>query len=298
MIKYGIHWLSFTGFGNIEEAFTIYKILFEDKFGNLEELGNGGRGFKRILFSLMGFKLYIEPNNLENYYHFEIPGKACELIEIEYFRALEEILKNNVNKYRYKRIDLAFDNVGFNPMEIENEIIENNFRSLVKRETLRIFKSPYELRDDGNKGTNTVQLGSNQSDRMITIYDKRGYTRLEFQARNERANLIARDLFNSSNNDNFYKIMISHLRDYIDFEFEPWKIFVNNIGRANLCIGEPKKIELENLINWFDKQIAPAFSAIVDTVKPEKINNMIENARYRRKTKYNNLIEVNNVVKS
>jgi len=88
------------------------------------------------------------------------------------------------------------------------------------------------------------------------------------------------------------------LRDYIDFEFEPWKVFINNIGRANLCIGEPKKIELENLINWFDKQIAPAFSTIVDTVKPEKINNMIENARYRRKTKYKNLIEVNNVVKS
>jgi hypothetical protein len=60
-IKFGVHWLSFTVHASREEAFMIYDILFKSTFGDLEELGHGGRGFKEIYHSLLEFKIYLTP---------------------------------------------------------------------------------------------------------------------------------------------------------------------------------------------------------------------------------------------
>ena len=95
-IIYQIHWLAFTVHAPNEEAFSLYDLLFKQHFGDLEPLGHGGRGFRQILYSLLAFKIYMNPV-LEggDYFHFEIPGQACDVLPPDYFLALGEYLEGN-----------------------------------------------------------------------------------------------------------------------------------------------------------------------------------------------------------
>jgi DNA relaxase NicK len=230
-------------------------------------------------------------NNPDDYFHFEIPGQACDLMNPEYFQALEDLLSSNYeNKYQYKRLDFAFDNVPFSPEEVKRSIKEGKVRSLAKRESLHIKSSPFEKRNNGELGTYTVEFGSPNSQRMITVYNKRGPTRLEFQMKDERAHRIACELFQAYDIQSWYQIMIGHLRDYIDIFTPWWDEFTKSIGRAHITVSNPKDVTLEKILEWFDNQISPAFSAIVDTQSPDVINGMINRGRYRRSARYNLLV--------
>ena len=79
--RHGVHWLAFVVHGPKESAFMLYDLFLRGSFGELQSMGNGGRGFKEIHYSLLGFKVYVDPSRAtEEYFHFEIPGLACELI--------------------------------------------------------------------------------------------------------------------------------------------------------------------------------------------------------------------------
>ncbi|HEY60839.1 MAG TPA: replication initiation factor domain-containing protein [Anaerolineae bacterium] len=237
--------------------------------------------------------MYLNPiRKNEDYFHIEIPGKACDHINWEYFQALEQYLSSNFNdQYKYRRLDFAFDNVPFNPQDVEHAIKENQLRSLAKRETLKFHGSPFQLRDNDEIGTYTVELGSSTSQRMITVYNKRGPTRLEFQMRDKRAHLITCELFGADNITNWYEIMIGHLRDYVDFSTPWWDEFTQSIGRAWVTLSNPKEVSMEKILNWYENQIAPAFSVIVDTQSSEVINKMINRGRNRRGARYNFLLD-------
>ena len=291
-ITYRVHWLSFTVHASRNDAFVLYNIFFRDIFGDLEDLGHGGRSFSSLLRGLLEIKLYMNPvGNDDDYFHIEIPGQACDHISGEYFRALEIYLRSNFEgKYKYKRLDFAFDNVPFSPEEVENAIREKQIRSLAKRETLSIHGSPFENRDNGEMGTYTVELGSRNSERMITVYNKRGPTRFEFRMKDKRAHIIGCELFGASSILSWYPIMIRHLRDYVDFYKPWWDEFTQSIGRAWVTVSNPKDVSMEKLLHWYDQQIAPAFSVIVDTQSPELINKMINRGRNRRSARYNLLL--------
>lgn len=291
-ITYRVHWLSLTVHGSSQDAFVLYDIFFRDLFGDPEDLGHGGRGFRSLLRGLLEIKLYLNPiTNLDDYFHIEIPGQACDHLTWDHYKALEIYLHSNFEgKYQYKRVDFAFDGVPFTPEEVEHAIRENQLRSLAKRETLSIHGSPFENRDNGEKGTYTVVLGSRNSERMIRVYNKRGPTRIEFQMKDKRAHVIGCELFSAPNVDDWYPIMIGHLRDYIDFKTSWWEEFTQSIGRAWVTVSNPKDVSMENLLDWYEKQIAPAFSVIVDTQTPDVINKMINGGRSRRSPRYHILL--------
>ena len=66
--------------------------------------------------------------------------------------------------------------------------------TLAKRDQIRLDQSPFALREDGQIGTTTVYLGSNESGRMLRVYNRRGPTRIELQMRDDRAQLVAIDI--------------------------------------------------------------------------------------------------------
>jgi DNA relaxase NicK len=293
-INFGVHWLSFTVHASREVAFMIYDSLFKSTFGDLEELGHGGRGFKEIFHSLLEFKIYVTPSHetKDEYFHFEIPGQACELLLWKYLQGLESLLSSNYpNCYSYKRIDLAFDNCPFTPSQVEEAIIEVKARSLAKRESLEIHISPFALRENGEEGTHTVNFGDRSSERMIRVYDKRGFTRLELELKDKRADLVARQLFQADDISKWYEIMVRHLRDFVDFETPWWGEFVGSIGRAWAIVSSPKDIEMESILNWLDHQVMPALSVVVDTQPEEVMKILIERGRERRGSKYNLLLD-------
>jgi len=292
-ISYGIHWLSFTVHSDSDSAFTIYKLLFKDTFGDLQELGHGGRGFKEIYHALLEFKLYLSPVlDNDQYFHFEIPGQACELIDWQLLQALDIILKSNhEGQYSYTRLDLAFDYVPFTPQDVEQAIKENKLRSLAKRETLEIHQSPFAQKENGEIGTYTVELGSRYSERMIRVYNKRGFTRLELELKDRRADLVAKELFGMSEGSEWFSVMLSHLRDYIDFYPRWWGEFIGGTGRAWAIVGNAKDLTMSKLLHWVDYQVSPALSVMYDTLPEYAINGIIERGRKRRGARYNLLLQ-------
>jgi len=290
-ITFRVHWLSFTVHAATQDAFTLYNIFFRDIFGDLEDVGHGGRGFKNLLRGFLQLKLYLNPIRKDSdYFHFEIPGKACDFIHWEYFKALEQYLDSNYKKYKYKRLDFAFDNVPFTPQQVEQAINEDKIRSLAKRETLRFHGSPFQERDNGELGTYTIELGSNTSQRMMTVYNKRGPTRLEFQTKDKRSHIVTKELFGANDINEWQDIMLGHLRDYVDFETSWWDEFTQGTARAWLTLSNPKEVSMEKLANWLNYQVAPGLSTYIDTQPPEVIERLLEHGRNRRNPKYNLLL--------
>lgn len=291
-IEYRIHWLNFTVHGQDEEAFTLYNVLFKDTFGELIGKGHGGRGFKEIHHALLEVKLYLNPAlGTKKYFHFEIPGQACEALTWEHYRALAELLEgNHQGFYKFTRLDIAFDNVPFTPQQVEQAIKENLVRSLAKRETLVTHASPFVERENGELGTYTVEFGSRTSQRMIRVYNRRGFTRLEFETKDKRADLIATQLFKNVDAARWPSVMLAHLRDYVDFTPDWWQEFTEGSWRAWATIVKPKEVTEAKLVSWIDKQVAPALSVAVDILPRKTLKEILKRGRKRRGAQYDLLL--------
>jgi len=296
-IRYGIHWLSFVVFAPKEDAFKLYNSLFRNLFGDLESLGSGGRGFKEIWHSLLEFKVYVDPSRgQQDYFHFEIPGRACELIPWEKFLQLEGVLNFIYPEhYRYKRLDFAFDNVPFIPQDMETAIKNNDVRSLAKRKSLKKLEEPFEKKDNGEIGTYTVYFGSRQSERMIRVYNKRGFTRLELELKDRRANLVAVQLFSVSDISEWHPIALSHLQDFIEVDTDWWREFVSGTGRAWATVSTPREVSQEKTTDWLEHQVSAALSVIHDIRDDDFLKDLIRKGRVKRKrnSRYNLLLNNN-----
>jgi len=126
---------------------------------------------------------------------------------------------------------------------------------------------------------------------MIRVYDKRGFTRLEIETKDKRAHMIAVDLFREDSDKKWFRIAVSHLRDFIDFKTEWWNDFVCGHARAYRIVTNPTEKSLERLAYWVEKQVAPALSVLVDALPYGDFNNIISKGRVRRKDKHNLIIE-------
>ncbi len=289
-IEFRIHWLAFTVHAPNDEAFTIYNTLFKDTFGELEPMGHGGRSFKEIYHGLLEFKVYLNPVKGQ-FFHFEIPGQACDAISWQYFKALGDLLEGNFpNKYKFTRLDFAFDNVPFSPEQVEQAIKGGELRSLAKRQSLVIHASPFETRDNGEIGTYTVDFGSGTSERKITVYNKRGFTRLEFKVKETRANAVVRELFRCDISL-WYSVMVGHLRDFVDFYPAWWAEFIQGNLRAWETVSIPREITQAKLMRWIEKQVSPALSVAVDTVPAYLMADIIDKGRKRRTARYDLLLK-------
>lgn len=292
-ITYQIHWLNMTVFGSIDDSIILYDILFRDTFGDLQSLGHGGRSFKEIQRGLAEFKLYTKPaKNNKEFFHIEIPGSACDALNWEGFQAIYEYLNGNFpDNFKFTRIDFAFDHLNFSPEQALDVFKNDQVRSLAKRDSLEVIQSPFALRDNLEIGTSTINFGSRTSERFLRIYNKRGFTRLEFELKGERANIFATDLLKEQNESRWFKIAIGHLRDYIDFDAEWWTEFISGNARAYRTLSKPSEVSLQKITHWIEKQVAPALSVLDDTLPYGDLKHIIAKGRIRRKDKYNLLIE-------
>ena len=227
----------------------------------------------------------------ETYWHIEIPGKACDAIPCEYFQTLIYYLEGNFEeKFKFTRLDFAFDHVDFTPQQVEQAICEDKIRSLAKRESLKVHKSPFAACDNGDIGTYTVEFGSRTSERMIRAYNKRGFTRLEFEMKDKRADRVARELLSAATHDDWFELMIGHIRDYIDFKTDWWEGFIDGVARANLTVSKPKEVSMEKLHTWIDRQVSPSFSVLYDLMSKDDFEKFMRHARKRRNPLYETLV--------
>lgn len=302
-MDFRVHWLSLTIWGNINYGLQIWKEWFERYLGIMHSSGHGGRGFQKIYTAMASSRLYGDPplgedkDEKQEYFYIELPGKACDALPIYVLKEfLIDILLNE--KFSVKRIDLAWDNVPFSPIDIKNAIEADTFRSLVRKKTLEFTATPYEERDDGQIGTTSCRIGARSSIRMLRVYDKRGPTRLEFQARDDRAHNIILDLVRRPI-DQWSRVSRSHLRDYIDFVdvetgafLDWWGEFVVDIARANLSISKPREEELGRIYAWVNDQVSPSLSVLVDVLGNEVIQDLIKEGRIKRGNRFKSILDL------
>lgn len=296
-MEFRVHWLSLTIWCGTDYAVKLWEEWFEKALGPMQQVGHGGRGFKQLYQALGGAKLYAEPvgrlGDNQTYVHFEFPGSACDALEAKLIQEFIVTL-TRWEEFRISRLDLAWDGVGFSPLDVKQAVEGERIRSLLKRKSLFFAVQPFEEREDGSVGTSSLRLGSLSSARMLRVYDKRGPVRLEFQTRAERADLVAREVL-VQHPDRWALLAIAHLRDYVDFEDEGvllawWAEFVGVVGRAWKTVTDARRKELERITLWLMSQVAPTFSAWVDLMGQEAIQGLYNQGKQNRKNRFEALL--------
>ncbi|MDH5506234.1 MAG: replication initiation factor domain-containing protein [Anaerolineae bacterium] len=303
-ITFKIDWMAITIWGTDDYAQYFWQDFLLEYLGDVISKGHGGRGFREIGVALASAKLYTSPVNdgLANYFHIELPGSACAaippIVMSEMVRELQ--LREEIEglKYKVTRLDLAWDGISCTPDEFLEAVEKDYIRSLAKRETLDVRRSPFKEKEDGSSmGTTTVYLGSRTSTRSVRVYDKRGYTRLELETRKERADLIARIVLVGLPED-WADMAIGHLRDYMDVfkddekeeMAEWWEELVTGLVRAYLTVSSAADVELVRIERWMVKQVAPALSVLMDTVGEGVLDTMIAWGRHKRGDRYKHIL--------
>ncbi len=299
-IMFRVHWLSTTIWGTQDYGLKMWQEWFEEFWGPMQPVGHGGRGFKSLFKALLEAKLYADPLAQEGidsnqYFGFEFPGSACDALPDKIIQEFIVVL-NRWEKARITRLDLAWDGTPFTPAQVKEAVELEQMRSYLRREKMQFTISPFEKREDGQIGTSSLRLGSNQSSRLLRVYDKHGPVRLEMQNRAERADLVARDVLINLPSIWIGKA-ISHLRDYVDFveqETEKllpwWKVFINNQDRAMKIVSDARTVELSRMVAWVDKQVSPTLSVLADVIGDQSIEAFVVSGRRKRGAKFNALL--------
>jgi len=290
-------------------AFTVFETSFEDLWGEFFEgpLGImvaqdfGGRGFEQLHFALEGAKIYSKPMTKSktglDFYSVELPGSACGCIVPTRFMEFMQSMRESEVQYSVTRLDLAFDDNKFSPIEFYDRVYAGEAVTLAKRHTLLLMKSPFEEKEDGMEGTTTCYLGSRESSRMVRVYDMHGYTRVEFQMRSTRAHMVAEAilLFNPTDWEETGK---AHLRQYVDFpEWDIWDEFCNEVSKADLLISSARVNSLGRMENYLEQQVSILLSVYSDVLSwPEasfRLRAMMKKARNTRdRSKYSAVLQL------
>ena len=302
MMFYRVHWLSLTIWTSLADMQRLWAKFFSPIFGDLVSMRHGGSGFRLIHKSLAEIKIYSEPINIaadgETFVSMQIPGSACDAIDPYLIKDFIEHLMKHYS-INITRIDFAFDHAPFTPAEFFEALDADKVRTYAKRETFKLFSSPYELQEDGQGvGCDTAQVGSPRSNRKLRVYNKRGFTRVELELRRERAHEVAKEILLT---DPIYwgELFMGHLRDFIDLVedkdtgmlVEFWAMFVQSIPRAGLTITDPREIEKHRLMGWMYEQVSPAFSVFLDLYGEDGLKEFYKYGKEKRGGRYDLLLQ-------
>jgi len=274
-----IHWFSITVFNLHEHALDMWQQFFHFELGDLVDTPRTGRGFRHISVGLNEAKLYYDPieqHESKQYYHFEFTGSSCDcMIPTRFSDFVACLLQDNI-LFRVTRVDFAFDNAPFSPMDFFDHVVSGDVVSLAKRETLSSYNHPFQLREDGQEGCQGCYLGSKTSERFLRVYNERGYTRVEFVCKDKRADAVVRVLFQFD-----YKYWDAlgrqHLKQYVDFpSWDLWNDFLGDIDKAGLLISPARKVALIKMEKWFQRQVSVALSVYYDVHGWEVAQSLID----------------------
>lgn len=301
-----IHWFSFTVHAPEDFARQLWHKFFFHSLGPLVNTDRKGRGFENIDIALNEAKFYYNPiqqkqegSEVKEYFHFELTGEACDAIAPEYFSHVFDFLTASGFRFAMKRLDLAFDNVPFSPVEFCKAIMNEFCITLAKRESLSIIQQPYGLRDDGQIGSDTCYIGHKSSMRFIRVYNQRGFTRLEMVCRDERAHVVAEDIFKHEYSE-WDAVARGHVVQYIRFDerFSQWADFVGTVVSANIKISSARVVSLSRMEAWFERQVSVALSVYRevwgDREADIRLKKIIDKAERRDRSRYSAVLQLAN----
>jgi hypothetical protein len=302
-----IHWFAFTVHASEEYGRGLWKEFLLHPLGILADTDRKGRGFENISVALNEAKFYYNPiqskkenEPIKQYFHFELPGSACDAVTPDTFQSLYLHLKASGYRFAIKRLDLAFDDCPFSPVEFMKMLmLEDCAVTLAKRETFSITQTPFKRRDNFYMGCETTYVGDATSQRYIRVYNKRGATRLEMVCKDERADVVCADLFQYAYPD-WDRIGRGHVVQYIRFDdrFVQWQEFVNGAVSADIKISSARVVSLSRMEGWFERQVSVALSVYYEVwghrEADKKLKHIISKAERRDRSRYASVLQLSN----
>jgi DNA relaxase NicK len=251
-VEITVHHLRGTFGQSVDEILELVNTVSPSSYIETRDYGRNFFYKRHHLFEY-GMRLYFEPSQ-ENMPPclLECPGKACEAIGYESL----QMLYCNAN---LTRCDVAFDGAPFSPGQAAQWIRDGNIRTRAKR-----GKFLEELLGSGDG--ETVYIGSRESERLVRVYDRRGFTRVELELKGKSANAFKDVLLDS---ENFVTQSVGILREYLDFIdvskdsnvsraplLDVWKEFTMNLERFKLQL-EGKAVQtLDEVQDWLEHQVS------------------------------------------
>lgn len=166
----------------------------------LEEQRYGSRIYRRRWQGMHAVTVQADNKMGSDEVHVRIPGQACEALGLVNLLSLATLLD-----LKTTRLDGAVDYCPFTP----RHLLEAHLRGLV-----RTHSQTQEW--DSSPTGDTFGLGSGRSDASLRCYDRRGYTRTEFQLRRGHAQEFLARLF-SSHEDEHPALFLGAIRAIVDF---------------------------------------------------------------------------------
>lgn len=217
--------------------------------------------------------------------HVQISGAGCRLLEaLGKVGSWSDYLRSWLDRgARFTRLDLAID--CHDPaVTIDRVRSHISDRSLTSRWKQVEMRETVDLGTGDGKGAG-IYFGSGTSEVRLRIYDKlleqaskgndlggvEAWTRFEYQARNDRAQLLA-EMIADGREDDAYGVLRSYLefRDY-RLDSNPsmapvasWWADLLGVGKLVVRIGELATQAVDKLHKWFERQIAPALAVLVE----------------------------------
>jgi len=134
-----------------------------------------------------------------------LPGEVCERLGLVDLVALLTVLGGKPTRW-----DLAVDGAPFHPKAVYDAWQRGMVRSKLQRD------DPNAVRLMENGEGTTVYMGSEHSDRMLRIYNRRGPTRVEMQLRRAMAEAFWARL-QASTAEDFGQLVMSLVAGFVDF---------------------------------------------------------------------------------
>lgn len=166
----------------------------------LEEQRYGSRIYRRRWEGLHSVTVQADNKMGSKEVHVRIPGQACEALGLVNLLSLATLLD-----LKTTRLDGAVDYCPFTP----RHLLEAHLRGLV-----RTHSQTQEW--DSSPTGDTFGLGSGSSDASLRCYDRRGYTRTEFQLRRGHAQEFLARMF-SATEDEHPALFLGAIRSIVDF---------------------------------------------------------------------------------
>ena len=189
-----IHWFTCTIHSAPEYALGFYDLWLRDAFG-APVPGPGGMFFTGSLTGLNGARIYTHPlDGKEDYWTVVLPGLACECVSLEWFKALSIFLRSMDNLVNITRLDVAFDDFPFTPVQMRDMYAEGNIVSPARPRGALSVADEFHRGHDGS----TWAIGSRQGGRYLRVYDRRGCNRIELELHSNHAQKLFWDLFDNT----------------------------------------------------------------------------------------------------
>ena len=182
-----------------------------------------------------------------SYVCFEVKGEGCEFYGSNLLQGFIASLNRSGERWHMVRLDPCWDGVGFGPDLLHETVKAGNLNS-------RTFDS--RSRDLWQNALGKTCYVGKGKERMVRLYDRRGFNRLEFQVRKQWATALAGELAEAEVS-RWSSISLGYLRRTVDFVDRSksaqacrcpllpwWSSFVGEVEKSGVAIGshrEPPK---------------------------------------------------------